>query len=117
MLVRLIRNLRQQPKAVRNQVAFWLAASFTGVVALLWLTTQGVAVTTTLSSSDEVAPVSESSSLREIVSEFRQDISSVSRDPQPAAVIEAATTTASSVITPPVRRTVQIATFTASTTN
>lgn len=36
MLKKLLRNIRQKPKAVREQYAFWIACVATSVVALAW---------------------------------------------------------------------------------
>lgn len=37
MLKRVIRSIRRQPKAVRDQYAFWGAGMFTALVAFVWL--------------------------------------------------------------------------------
>jgi hypothetical protein len=39
VIKKLLRNIRQKPKAVREQYAFWIACSLTSVVALVWVAT------------------------------------------------------------------------------
>ena len=39
MIKKLLRNIRQKPKAVREQYAFWIACTLTSVVAIVWMTT------------------------------------------------------------------------------
>ena len=37
MIKKILRYIRQKPKAVREQYAFWIACSVTGVIALVWV--------------------------------------------------------------------------------
>jgi len=39
VIKKLLRNIRQKPKAVREQYAFWIACTLTSVVAIVWMTT------------------------------------------------------------------------------
>ena len=39
MIKKFLRNIRQKPKAVREQYAFWMASGLTSVVAVVWVTT------------------------------------------------------------------------------
>ena len=40
MIKKFLRNIRQKPKAVREQYAFWIACTLTSVVAIVWVTTR-----------------------------------------------------------------------------
>lgn len=37
MVKKILRNIRQKPKAVREQYSFWIACFLTSVVALVWV--------------------------------------------------------------------------------
>jgi len=39
VIKKLLRNIRQKPKAVREQYAFWIACTLTSLVAIVWVTT------------------------------------------------------------------------------
>ena len=40
MIKKFLRNIRQKPKAVREQYAFWIACTLTSLVAIVWVTTR-----------------------------------------------------------------------------
>jgi hypothetical protein len=40
VIKKFLRNIRQKPKAVREQYAFWIACTLTSVVAIVWVTTR-----------------------------------------------------------------------------
>jgi len=39
VIKKFLRNIRQKPKAVREQYAFWMASVLTSVVVIVWVTT------------------------------------------------------------------------------
>jgi len=77
MLVRLIRSIRRKPKAVRNQYAFWTAASITGLILVTWLfslTSDFAIENLSVSPADQANPAADGDSSSQSLSDFVDDI-------------------------------------------
>lgn len=56
-MIEKIESLRKQPKHIRNRYAFWIAASITGIIVLVW----GLTLPARFENLNETAEVSEQS--------------------------------------------------------
>lgn len=92
MIKNTLRSIRQKPKAVREQYAFWIACTLTSMIALVWVAshTGGVGVITGPVAEQE-ASVANTNSLSNFLSEAQEQISTVQKE-----VIEVLPTTSSS---------------------
>ena len=134
MLKRVIRAVRQKPKAVRDQYAFFLAISLTGVIVVFWLLSlgsmfEGMALSQ-LAAEDESSEDFSDESLVDMISEVRQefdelDLSTVVADLNSTSSAATTSTTSTTSAATQARQvdslpnsasTVRIATFTATTT-
>jgi hypothetical protein len=133
VIKKFLRNIRQKPKAVREQYAFWMASGLTSVVAVVWVTTLINSPFESNETPDEVTVV-EPSTLSNFMDVAQNQINTARQEVQnilPTAD-SATTTTASNspivtassspvveVATPQatLRQEIRIATTTSSSTN
>lgn len=137
MIKRAIRSIRRKPKAVRDQFAFWIAVSVTGVVILFWIVTipdryndaeiildSEPNIDNQRSFAEMVSTVKDEFSIPEQLLEGEEDIENIS---EPESVTDVSTTSATFAATTTtntaeenqmnVAPSVRIATYTASTSN
>ena len=127
MLIRLISTVRQKPKHIRDQYAFWIAIGCTVLIGVVWLSglTERV-VTDSQTANDAESSGVFSGFVSEITGQFSEVADNISQ--QSSTTIEIDTSVQSDQIDmqaaldaepaqeSPATRTVRIATTTASTT-
>jgi len=75
MFVRFIQKIRQKPKAVRDQYAFWIAVVSAGLVALVWFI--GLRDGYIQESVQGNGSDSQTDSLGDLMSDFKDQVSSI----------------------------------------
>ena len=110
MIKKLLRNIRQKPKAVREQYAFWIACTLTSVVAIVWVTTR-ISPFESAEVPGEVTVV-ESDTLSNFMDVAQQQISTARQEVQnilPSDSSATATANISPVVTASSSQTVEVA--------
>ena len=82
MIKKLLRAIRQKPKAVREQYAFWIACVLTSIVAASWLTVTlgGFNIGALSNDSSETMPVPDS--LSDFLKDSQEQFTSVQEEIQ-----------------------------------
>lgn len=81
MIKKILRSIRQKPQVVREQYAFWIASSLTGLVAMVWVMTNfgGTEVGSNSVATQEAA-VANTDTLSDFISGAQNQISAVQQE-------------------------------------